>query len=304
MKTCPTTRRVARSLDHDVLKAVMTRLEHQLRADDPGHGGVLFGVAGPDAEGVDLAIRHLDVADPVEALIGYTAPADWSAFGIVTRGRSRPLIDDGPHPRADPDEPPSPVRIALVVDRSGWAASGLRTLDGPFIVRADGGDVIGRVPDACRRVLGLGTPPPDDPVEHFFALLWLDHVLAAAAARPGRLTWAEAVDLHFGAGLVTDLAPTSDGPWALSPDEAIMVGHALTGEQTSWRFVREQAARLTERNDLFDPRAAAWMDDGMFSREMLGGFPPTGLMLEALGQVAPPAVLTAIERTLAGWQLM
>ena len=83
-----------------------------------------------------------------------------------------------------------------------------------------------------------------------------------------------------------------------------MVGHTLTGEQTSWRFVREQAARLAERNELFDPEAAAWMDDGMFSREMLGGFPPTGLMLEALGQVAPPEVLTAVERTLAGWHLV
>ena len=90
MKTCPTTRRVARSLDHDLLTSVLTRLEHQLLADDPGHGGVLFGVAGTDADGVTLATRHLDVADPVEAMIGYSAPADWSAFGIVTRGRSAP----------------------------------------------------------------------------------------------------------------------------------------------------------------------------------------------------------------------
>ncbi len=295
---------MARSLDHELLTSVLTRLEHQLRDDDPGHGGVLFGVADTDADGVTLSTRHLDVADPVEAMIGYSAPTDWSAFGIITRGRARRLLDDGPRPRSDPDDPPSAVRLALVVDRSGWAASGLRTADGPFVVRGDAGDVTGRIPDACRRVLGLATPPPDDPVEDFFALLWLDHVLAAAATRPGRLTWAEAVELHFGAGLVADLVPASDGPGALSPDEALMVGHTLTGEQTSWRFVREQAAQLAERNELFDPEAAAWMDDGMFSREMLGGFPPTGLMLEALGQVAPPAVLAAIERTLAGWHLV
>ncbi|MGZ4758286.1 MAG: hypothetical protein ACXV95_04420 [Acidimicrobiales bacterium] len=295
---------MARSLDRDLLASVLTRLEHDLRADDPGHGGVLFGVAETDAQGVTLATRHIDVADPVEALIGFSAPPEWSAFGLVTRGRSRPMIDDGHRPRADMATPPAPVRLAMVVDRSGLGVSGLRTLDGPFIVRHDGGELIGHIPDACRRVLGLGTPPPDDPVEEFFDLLWLDHVLAEAAGRPGQLTWAEAVELHFGAGLVTDMAPTGDDIGALSADEALMVGHALTSELTSWRFVREQAARMDERTELFDPQAAAWMDDGMFSREMLGGFPPVGLMLEALEQVAPPPVLGAMVRTLAGWQLV
>jgi hypothetical protein len=46
------------------------------------------------------------------------------------------------------------------------------------------------------------------------------------------------------------------------------------------------------------------MDDGMFSREMLGGFPPVGVMLEALEQVAPPAVVAAVGRSLAGWGLV
>lgn len=304
MKTCPTTRRVTRLFDHDQLASVVVRLEHDLREDDPGHGLVTFAVLGTDAEGVSLAIRHHDVADPIDALVAVTAPDDWVAFGVVTRGRSRPLLDAGPRLRTDVDATPSPVRMAMAVDRAGRAVSGLRTLDGPFTVRDDLGEVSGRVPDGCRRVLGLCTAPPEVPVEDFFALLWLDQVLAEAVARPGALSWAEAAGMHFGAGLVTELVADGAHVGPVEPDEALMIGHALTADQTSWAFVRDRVARLDEPNALFDPRLAAWMDDGMFSREVLSGLPPTDLMLEALEEVAPPAVLRAVVRTIAGWQLV
>ena len=81
---------------------------------------------------------------------------------------------------------------------------------------------------------------------------------------------------------MAELVADAELPLPVAPDEALMVGHGLTAEQTSWAFVRQRAARLDEPNDLFDPELAAWMDDGMFSREVLGGLPPTDLMLEAL----------------------
>ena len=43
------------------------------------------------ARAAEVAESIIDVADPVEAMIGYSAPTDWSAFGIVTRGRARRL---------------------------------------------------------------------------------------------------------------------------------------------------------------------------------------------------------------------
>ncbi len=304
MKTCPTTRRVKRSLDLDLLTTVLARLEHDLLADDPGHGVVMFGVAETDADGVTLATRHLDVPDPVEAMVGFTAPAEWSAFGLITRGRSRQLLTVDPRPRVDPDAAPSPVRLAVVATRSGRVLSGLRTGDGPFTVHDECGEPLGRIPDGCRRVLGLGTPPPEAGVEEFFALLWVDHVLAAAMRRPGELTWPEAAGLHFGAGLVAELIPAGHGDLeSMSPDELLGLGHALTGEQVTWGFIRRQAARQPAPSDLFHPEAATWMDDGMFSRELLGSFPSVDGMLEALGQVAAPIVVGSVERTLDSWHL-
>ena len=304
MKTCPTTRRVKRSFDVDLLTSVLARLEHDLLVDDPGHGVVTFGVVESDAEGVTLATRQLDVPDPVEAIVGFTAPPEWSAFGLVTRGRSRSLVDAGPRPRVDPDVAPSPVRLAVVAARSGQVLSGLRTGDGPFSVHTEWGEPLGRIPDACRRVLGLATPSPDAPVEVFFALLWVDHVLAAALRRPGELTWPEAAGLHFGAGLVAELVPAGHADLeTMAPDDILALGHTLARDQVSWGFIRRQAARQPVPTDLFHPEAATWMDDGMFSREMLGSFPAVPTMLESLAQVAVPEVVTSVERTLDDWQL-
>ncbi len=42
----------------------------------------------------------------------------------------------------------------------------------------------------------------------------------------------------------------------------------------------------------------------MFSREVLSGLPPADLMLEGLEKVAPPPVLRAMVRMIAGWQLV
>ncbi len=248
MKTCPSTPRVTRLFDHELLESVVVRLEHDLREDHPHHGLVTFAILGSDSEGVSLATRHHDVADPLEAMVGFTAPADWVAFGVVTRGRARPLLDDGARPRADADATPSPVRMAMAVDRAGRAVSGLRTLDGPFAISDDIDQVAGRVPDGCRRVLGLRTPPPAVSVEDFFALLWLDHVLAEAAVRPGELTWAEAAGLHFGAGLVSELVAVGDELGPLEPDEALMIGHALD-RGADVVEVRPRARRPTRRTE-------------------------------------------------------
>ena len=299
MKTCPTTRRVTRSLDHDLLAAVLARLERDLLDTDPGHGLVMFGVVETDDDGLTLATRHRDVDDPIQAMIGFSAPREWSAFGIVAQGRSRPLVD-GPCLQADLDATPEPVRMAFAITRTGLAVRGLRSGRGPFTIADEGSESLGRIPDACRRVMGLGTPAPAEAIEDFFALLWVDHVLAAAAAEPGSLSWPAAADLHFGAGLVDELAL----PEALSPHEALAIGHELVRDRLTWHFVRRHASQHHEPTQLFDPEAAAWMDDGMFSRELLGSFPPLPLMLDALEQVATPELFAGVERTLAGWQLV
>lgn len=242
------------------------RLLADLLAEDLTDASRLaVGVVATD-DGIELHARPLTTDDPVTELATIEAPAAWQAFGVATGGTARLA--------AEPDRPREPVRVVVLVDRRGQVTSAM-TGHGPLLgpdAAATTPDPThldqGRIPDACRRVLGLPTAPPPVPPADLLVLRWLDALTTAGLAQPGVVTWTQAA--------------------ALLPD--------TTG--ASWSDLRRQTIRGVPVVDDIDSHMAAWMDDGMFAREALGRYPAASLLLSLLTETLPPATLTQTLATL------
>jgi hypothetical protein len=149
-------------------------------------------VPGDDA--FELGFRELEEGQhPLDLLLGFVAPAEWSAFGVVCFGWAAPAVgfDEARHtaelrPSLHPDR--CRVRVVTLLDRDGteWATA---TLDDGTVVDEPGEGTVG---DALRRCLRLPTAPPPVGTAELFAALWLADV--AAAGRP--LSWAEVASRH------------------------------------------------------------------------------------------------------------
>lgn len=116
----------------------------------PDQNGVLVRLRGvADDDGVDLAVLPLDGSHPAELLDGFTAPDDWLALGLVTRGWAAPM---GP---ARPSAHPARRRVCTTVllDRAGGAVG--RTIDESGAVVIEGPPSEGQVLDLLRCALGL-----------------------------------------------------------------------------------------------------------------------------------------------------
>jgi hypothetical protein len=211
---------------------------------------------------LDLLLRDLPADDPIGALLGFRAPDAWDAFGVITSGTAREL--SGP-------APPRPVRVVHMIDRHGVEVSlAIDTSDvpggRPAIVDLSGPpQSCGRVPDTCRRVLGLPTPPPVDDPSRFWTVDWLDRVLAEVLRRDlgaPPITWEAVERLHRGRH--PDVAP-----WAILRRECAAGQLSVGGLSSS---------------------AASWMDDGMFSRQVVAAYPECDELVADLSELLPPAV--------------
>lgn len=119
----------------------------------PGQNGMLVRLRGAveDAGVADLGVLPLDGLHPAELLEGFTAPDDWLALGLVTRGWAAPL---GP---TRPSSHPARRRVCTTVllDRRGDAVG--RTIEeSSGVVVVDGPPTEGQVLDLLRSALGLG----------------------------------------------------------------------------------------------------------------------------------------------------
>lgn len=120
-------------------------------------------VAGPAIDGPD-------------DLIGYIAPRVWDGLALVVTGRAHHL---------DAAKAPEPVRLAFAQLRDGSSVTTLTTPSTAFRFdetdESDGAPM-GRIPDHCRRALGMPTvEEPTDP-RRLFGSFGID---------PGRDTWDE-----------------------------------------------------------------------------------------------------------------
>jgi hypothetical protein len=297
MKTPPTLRRVQRTVERDTLARVLTTVERGV------HGSAIsaappiaFGLRDHHGDRFDLDATVLDPDEPITSLIGFTCPEPWLAFGVLTPGRARPLDADDHLPGHRRGQE---VHVGLIVSRTGEQVTLLRRGEAPAEL-TPGPPAEGRLPDACRRCLGLATAPPPGPATALRTLLWLEAVLAECLAEPGRLRWDEAVRLHPHVSHLLGLDPgfASELPERFTELVSIVDGRTDASE---WGELRRQVISGAHSDLGVSAAGAAWMDDGMFSREVLGCFPPIAGLLTELEPVASPGLVGEVRAALETW---
>jgi hypothetical protein len=247
---------------------------------------------GMKDEGIDVGLRPIDDFDDnvVSALTGFTAPADWLAIGVSTGGNAYPLDEGRDASRR--------VRLVHVVTRTGASASVVRlTGDAPrLIVGAADDTAVGRVDDVCRRALGLATSPPGSTIE-LFALWWLGAVIARDADAPR--DWDAVAALHPAVQVFIDSEP------ALTREASTrLVDLAeLMARVVGWSSLRTEAAAGRNQVESIPPRVARWLDDGAYSRWVLGTYPPLPELTAAVAELMPSATAERVRSALDAWGL-
>jgi hypothetical protein len=240
--------------------------------------------------------HHEDLtdADPVTALLTWRAPTGTLAVGLAATASMRPCHAIGVADDAD---------VVHLLDRDGRAVTVVATSQGPVRVFGPHRDPqTGRVPDACRRVLGLPTAPPDRSMTGFVLAAWLEVVVRRALARPG-LDWSAVVAMHPATqiGLDPFSSERDCDPGDRTPTPAQIA--ALTrdlGELLDWDRFRCVVSRVG--GFPFGEHAspiAAWMDAGMFSRWATDEIPDRRATLDMLDAVLQPSAFDRVWATIS-----
>lgn len=232
--------------------------------------------------------------DDPRFLMGWTAPPECTAVGIVATGHTRALAGGAESLPLAPEHDGSQVRMCCVVARSGevgWilqGTTGSTWLDTPSE---------GRMLDSLKRCLELPTSPPEFPASELHAAAWAASVLEQAIQSPRRLTWADVERLHPVARLLGgDLPPSDEDPQDGSDDLADLV--RIAANAWSWREIRAQACD-GGLEALIDPQLASWMDEGMFARWVMERTPRLDQLLGALRAYLSPSAATRLESALS-----
>ncbi len=216
----------------------------------------------------ELLVRPLPPSThPADVLDGLEAPADWDVVGCLAEGTARRL-DGG---QAEP------CTATFLLHRDGTSV-----LSGAGLPRRVGDEstepAVGLVPDVCRRVLGMPTPPPDpgQTVGGWAAARWLDGLFAAVVADPvSPWTWARIVAEHPPA----------------------MVDRYRTA---TWGRLRLELRAGTGPAVGIDPARAEWVDDGMLARDLTVGLPPVAQLLDDLVGLLAPEVHARVQAQVGG----
>ena len=80
------------------------------------------------------------------------------------------------------------------------------------------------------------------------------------------------------------------------------VTEQITAEGT-WEGLRQFSPRGHAIATGLSAEMAAWMDEGMFARWVLGGLPPYEHLLEKAKQATTPEAFTQVRRVLRSWGL-
>lgn len=255
----------------------IARLVDEGAVDEPGH--LLVHVVD-DGDDVLLGVKPL-AADthPFGELAGFTAPDDWSMFGVRVRGTAHHLDDA---------RPPERSVTTFVLDRSGAERSIVRV---GKRVDALPGPACGTVPDLCRRVLSLPTDPAPSTTAVLWTVAWLDRLIDAwgdPSRRPALREWSAIAALH----------PAADGRCLDDPAELVAAARAHT-EAWSWERLRGAPAALHLPDGPLPAAITGWMDDGFYARWALGAFPPPATLARDLAGLLAPELRMPFIDTLA-----
>lgn len=242
-------------------------------------------------------------AEPL-GLLGWQAPQDCLAVGIVATGRAR--VTSGP---SDEIDGPAGSELADRVNDAG----GVLALRMACIVSRDLGvgwwmelpdgtphtdpPAAGRMLDVLLRCVDLPTPPPEQPASEIHSVAWLASVIDGGLSSDRRLTWGDVEQFHPLARVLSGDVELHDHKTVDADrlDQEELEGLLrIAAAAWSWEEIRMQAAN-GELEAFIDGALAAWMDDGMFSRWMLSMIPPVDYLLEA----ARPLLVPSAARRLA-----
>lgn len=136
--------------------------------------------------------------------------------------------------------------------------------------------------DACRRSLGLPTRPSFAQPADLSLVLWLDYLLVALVEHRA-VSWDDAVHC----------CPVPLPTWDTSPE---LLGERLADAAPSWSLLRAAAAGGAPLPVPMRADHAAWMDDAMFTRWVLGFFPELDDLRNDVAFLASSDVAERVER--------
>ncbi|MEE9417267.1 MAG: hypothetical protein V3V01_18450, partial [Acidimicrobiales bacterium] len=233
---------------------------------EPHDEPFVFGLADNNDSpepAIEVAVTALPPSDdPLLPLVGFDAPAHWQATGVVAAATAH-------SPNGS-----SKVLIATLVDRRGSVVARLRNDDGEVLTMPSQGE--GRLPDLCRRTLGVPCPAPSEAsTSHLFTTMWLSAILEHVLDQPleKRSTWSEIEVLHPAAQLLSN-----------SLDSLVDRANTLA-RQVNW----EQLRLLCADDEIviadIEPSDAAWFDEGSFSRWAPSVLPWMGELAGDVGEL-------------------
>ncbi len=268
---------------------VADQLIADLRADtlDPS----LVHVADDGCDRLEIGVKPLDGHHPSEWLVGFTAPSDWHALGMATRGWAYRLTD-----RGSPTRHRARVLVVTLVSRTGELAQRTHVQDDAELATALGDapdDTVGEQIDLLRLAFGLPTPPPPCGTDVFWTIEWLSALLDTEAGDLG--DWTDVADRHPAMSLARPQHdPSGAGEPAFAGVEWTAVVHAFT-RVFSWRRLRALVGDDRLPVPELIPSDAMWFDDGAFARFLLSRCPPLGMLRDHAGRHLP----TPLSRRLA-----
>jgi hypothetical protein len=266
-----------------------------VEGDEPGPPTLVHVADDPSSDdGFRLGLLP-SPGDPYETLLGFNAPGDWMAMGMLTGGWTYPpdiaehvdfergrflVVPPSQHPRR------LRVRTAYLCTRDGATYGHTKVSDGRAVDEAPSS---GRMVDAFRRVFGLPTEPPSIGVAELFTLRWLVSIAGVAQLEGRALPWAEAAALHDGVSLL-DLAP-----------EDFEAATGALHRVATWEQLRQGTAEGHGLAPMVDPDHAAWMDEGMFCREIVGRYPSVAILLDMLSDAVSARTARRVREIIRGW---
>lgn len=255
---------------HSPAVASLRQIAEVLHEGTAGWPGSLVVTVAPAEADVAIGTWPVptEVHHPADSLVGFLAPDQWLALGLVTRGRA--WTDDpaqagtGDRVHAGTvvltDAVASPVRITALMGRDGTATSVLTRTDEPAEVIEEA--PAGWVADVLARALGRPTPPPELGLSTWVEAAWLDRIADLVLESPGRVRrWNTLARLH-------PLAP----PGAALPGVLLAVETRALDLESSWARMRRLWCGAPPVSAALRPPGGVpvhlphWFDDGSFAR--------------------------------------
>lgn len=246
----------------------------------PLHGG--HGDTGNTAH-----TRSLIGLDPVMELQGFTAPPDWSTFGVIASAMFHYF---------DVNNETKEGSIIYMVDRSGAQTCTIAPegFPGPCSLDTGPSPMEGRLAETVQRVIGVATQPPTHTPTELWARIWVDRIVDMTLSRPpSEVDWSTCASLHP----MFDTAPLKPDPFELGRIVEILA------EVTTWDDLRTRCAKGEDAYVDIDSHQAHWMDAGMFCRWTIESYPSVNHMLEVLEAILPGALICEVLDALGCWDL-